>query len=278
MSASSLPAGGPAGIPHAELGRRSRRLGAWRVVEHRFRAEVPFLSTFLLTAVGNPFAYLAAMGIGLGSLVTSQVAGVPYLTFVAPALLVSTVATTGSGWGSWPVLSGFKWERSYIAAGASSVTPQQIATGEAIAAAIRLLLQGLLFWLIGWAFGAWRDAASLLVVPIAALAGMAFYAPLAAYAATVKDEGLTFQVIQRLVVMPMFLFAGTFFPLESLPVYLRWVGWLSPMWHGTQLARVAAFGMAYPWWGVLGHLAALITIVTVGMALARRTHARRLMS
>lgn len=263
------------GVDHAALAASSRVRGAWRVAERRFRAEVPFLHTFLLTAFGNPVAYLAAMGIGLGALVQQQVAGVSYLPFVAPALLVSTVCTTGAGWGTWPIMSGFKWEKYYLAASATSVTPGQIADGETIAVAVRLLLQGATFWLLGLPFGAWQSPWSVLTIPIGTLAGLAFFGPLMAYAATLEDEGLQFNLIQRLVIMPMFLFAGTFFPLEAMPVYTRWIGWISPMWHGTQLARVASFGMPYPPLAVAGHLAVLIAFTVVGLALARRNFFRR---
>ena len=263
------------GVDGVALAAHSRSRGALRVAERRYRAEIPFLHTFLLTALGNPLAYLAAMGLGLGSLVRADVGGVPYLTFVAPALLVSTVVTTAAGWGTWPIMSGFKWEKNYLAAAATPVTPQQLAEGETIAIGVRLLGQGLAFWLIGWAFGAWGSPWSWLTVPIAALAGLAFFAPLMAYSATLEDEGIEFNLIQRMIVMPMFLFAGTFFPLEVMPVYLQWIGWISPMWHGTQLARVAAFGMPYPPLWVAGHVVVLLACAVGALALARRTFLRR---
>lgn len=263
------------GVDHGALASSSRVRGAWRAAERRFRAEVPFLHTFLLTAFGNPVAYLAAMGIGLGALVQQPIAGVSYLTFVAPSLLVATVCTTGAGWGTWPIMNGFKWEKYYLAASATPVTPGQIADGEAIAVALRLLAQGLVFWLLGLAFGAWSSPWSVLTVGIGVLAGLAFFGPLMAFSATQEDEGLQFNLIHRLVVMPMFLFAGTFFPLESMPVYTRWVGWISPMWHGTQLARVASFGMAYPPLAVAGHVAFLVALAVGGLALARRNFFRR---
>ena len=115
--------------------------GALHVAQRQWVNEIPFIHIVLLTALGNPIIYLAAMGIGLGALVTSQVAGVPYLIFVAPALLVSTVATSGAGWGTWPIMGGFKWEKNYFAASATSVTPGQIALGETIGMTARLILQ-----------------------------------------------------------------------------------------------------------------------------------------
>ena len=267
---------GTGGVDHAALAARSRVWGALHVAQRQWVNEIPFIHIVLLTALGNPIIYLAAMGIGLGALVTSQVAGVPYLIFVAPGLLVSTVATSGAGWGTWPIMGGFKWEKNYVAASATSVTPGQIALGETIGMTARLILQGAAFWVLGLPFNAWHSPWSVLTVPIAMLAGLAFFAPLAAYSATIEDEGIQFNLINRIIVMPMFLFAGTFFPLDVMPIYLQWIGWISPMWHGTQLARVAAFGMAYPLEGVVAHLLVLVAYVAVGLVLMRRNFFRRL--
>ena len=264
------------GVDHAALAARARRLGWWSFVEYRVRAAAPFLRTEVATAVGNPLLYLTAMGLGLGAIVDGPVDGVRYLWFVAPALLVATIATTGASWGTWPIFSGFKWEKSYLAAHAAPLGPRQIAAGETVAVALRLLAQGLIFWLLGLAFGAWPGPSALWLVPISVVAGLAMFTPLMAFAATLEDEGLQFVFVQRLVVMPMFLFAGTFFPLSSMPWYLQWIGWVSPMWHGTQLARVASYGMANPAWLTGLHVAVLLGFTATGLALAGRRFTQRL--
>lgn len=266
------------GVDHRFLAARTRRWGWWHFARYRQTAEIPFLATTLATALGNPIMYLSAMGIGLGALVQQQVAGVEYLTFVAPGLLVSTVATTGAGWGTWPMMSGFKWERYYLSASATPISPEQIPVGETVALAMRLLLQAAIFWVLGFVFGAWHSVWSWLMVPIATLAALAMFAPLMSYSATLEEEGLEFNFINRLIVMPMFLFAGTFFPLEAMPAYLRWVGWVSPMWHGTQLSRIASFDMPYSPWDAAGHVVVLVGFVAVGLAISRRVFASRLIS
>jgi len=263
-------------VDHAELGRRAQRLGGWYFVEYRTAAERPFLAASLATALGNPLLYLSAMGLGLGAIVDQPVGGVPYLLFVAPALLVSTVVTTGANWGTWPIMGGFKWQRSYLAAHAAPLSPAQLSFGETAAITFRLLAQAAIFWVLGLPFGAWPGVGSLWLIPISTLAALAMFTPLMAYAATQEDEGLQFNFINRLIVMPMFLFAGTFFPLEAMPTALQWVGWVSPMWHGTQLARMASYGMPNPAWLTLVHGGFLVVCVLVGQLLAHRTFTRRL--
>lgn len=264
------------GLDHAQLASRSRRAGAWNYVAYREAAETPFILTWLATAVGNPLLYLAAMGLGLGSIVTQSVDGVSYLHFVAPGLLVATVVTTGSQFGTWPIFGGFKWQRNYHAAHATPLEPPQMALGETISIGFRLLVQAVVFWMVGLLFGAWPGGMSLLTIPVAMVAALAMFTPLMAYSATLEEEGLEFNFVQRLIVMPMFLFAGTFFPLESMPPYLQWVGWVSPMWHGTQLARMASYGMENPGWLTVVHVVYLLGLAVLGQRLASATFTRRL--
>lgn len=264
------------GIDHAALARRTRRWGWLQYAGYRQAAERPFFWTAFVTALGNPVLYLVAMGMGLGSIVRADVEGVKYLWFVAPGLLVATVVTTGAQFGTWPIYGGFKWMKNYLAAQATPVEPWQMAVGEGVAISVRMFVQAFLFWLVGLAFGAWPSASALWIVPIAMLASMAMFAPLMAYSATLEEEGLQFNFVQRLIVMPMFLFAGTFFPLASMPPYLQWIGWISPMWHGTQLARAASFGLAVPGWLLAVHLVFLLACVVGGMLVAARTFRTRL--
>ncbi|WP_282006609.1 ABC transporter permease [Propioniciclava sinopodophylli] len=264
------------GLDHAALAARTRRWGWLHYARYRQASEGPFLVTALMLAIGNPILYLAAMGLGLGSIVEADVSGVSYLHFVAPGLLVATVATTGAQFGTWPIFGGFKWIRNYLAAQATPLEPGQMAQGETLAIGVRLFVQAAIFWVIGLAFGAWPGGWSLLAIPIATVAALAMFTPLMAYSATLEEEGLHFNFVQRLIIMPMFLFAGTFFPLESMPIYLQWVGWVSPMWHGTQLARMASFGLAVPASLVGVHVVFLLACIVGGQVWAQRTFTRRL--
>lgn len=264
------------GVDHAALAARSRRWGWLHYGWYRQAAEKRYFWSFLVTAVGNPLLYLAAMGLGLGSIVRTEVDGAPYLHFVAPGLLVATVVSTGAQYGTWPVFSGFKWVRNYSAAQATPIEPWQLPVGETVAIGVRVAVQAALFWLVGLPFGAWPSASSVLVVPVAAAASLAMFTPLMAYSATIEQEGLEFSFIQRLVVMPMFLFAGTFFPLATMPAYLQWIGWVSPMWHGTQLARMASYGLPNPPWLTAVHVVFLLGCCVLGVLAAARTFTGRL--
>lgn len=261
----------------AVLARRAKRRGVWFVAEYILRQERAFAFSLLIYAVGQPLLYLIAMGVGLGALVgSSPVLGVPYVIFVAPAILISTIVMSASGENTYPIMGGFKWNRLYYGPLATPVSPAQIALGHALGIAIRFVIQATIFWAIMLAFRAAPSGWSFLIIPIAVLTAVAFGAPLQAFAATREDEGAAFAFVQRFVVMPMFLFAGTFFPLESMPIYLRWIGWISPIWHGTQLGRIVSYGLAYPGWLAALHVVVLLAYAGVGLALGTRVYRRRL--
>ena len=257
----------------------ARRWGWWLYAEYRLTSMRAYLQTILLRTIGLPLLYLSSMGLGLGALVDAgagTVEGVSYLVFVGPALLVSSIVMEATGEFTFPVMSGFKWQKHYFAATASPLTPSQVALGEVVAVTLRFIAETTVFWLALVLFGAVTSPASALMIVIAPLAALAFGAPLLAFSATQTDEGAQFAFIQRFVVMPMFLFAGTFFPLSAMPVYLQWIGWISPMWHGTQLARIAGFGMANPWWLTVLHVVVLVAAAAGGVWAASRIFTRRL--
>lgn len=267
------------GVPASAQARRARRWGWWLYAEYRLASMRAYLQTIVLRAIGLPLLYLSSMGLGLGALVDSGAGGVDevsYLVFVGPGLLVSCIVMEASGEFTFPVMSGFKWQKHYFAASASPLSPSQVALGEVVAVGLRFVVESAVFWGFLLLYGAVTAPSSWLMIVIAPLAALAFGAPLLAFAATQNDEGFQFSFIQRFVVMPMFLFAGTFFPLAVMPPYLQWIGWVSPMWHGTQLARVVGYGMPNPPWLTALHVLVLLVLLVGGTWLATRVFTRRL--
>lgn len=257
---------------------RGRRFGVWYMAEYQLRVMRAYAWSMLGYSVGQPLLYMVAMGVGLGALVdrNAGVDQVPYLVFVAPAVMLATVTLSVAGEMTYPVMAGFKWQRLYHAPHATPLTPAQIGLGHFVAVMARFLIQAAVFWLIMVIFGATTSGWSWLTVPIATLTAAAFGAPLQAYSSTLADEGSSFAMIQRFVVMPMTLFAGTYFPLESMPGYLQWIGWISPLWHGTQLARQASYGLVEPGWLTGVHLLVLVVFTGVGLTAMVRSYTRRL--
>jgi lipooligosaccharide transport system permease protein len=109
---------------------------------------------------------------------------------------------------------------------------------------------------------------------VAALCAVAFAAPLSAFSAT-QDSDVSFAIIMRLVILPLSLFSGTFFPLENLPAAIRPVAWCTPLWHAAELARGATTGSIGLGAAAL-HLLVLAAFIGVGAAFGVRTFTRRL--
>ncbi|WP_199434960.1 ABC transporter permease [Qaidamihabitans albus] len=258
-----------------------RVLGSWRaawlrVEGHWIWYRRYWTSTLYSTGL-QPLLFLVAMGIGFGSQVEPGAAtgGLSYLHYVAPALLVASAVQNAVGESSFPVLSGFKWQKDYVAVTATPVTAGQLLGGQLIWVGLRLSLAGAVYVLIAFAFGAWQGAGALLVLPVAVATGLACAAPMMAIAATTYDEGARFVSLFRFVVMPMTLFAGTFFPVTQIPGALRWLAWVSPLWHGNELARGVALGGLEPL-PAMGHAAYLAAVFAAGGLAARHYFYRRL--
>jgi lipooligosaccharide transport system permease protein len=233
----------------------------------------------IYSSVLNPVLYLGAMGLGLGALVnkhgTGSLGGVSYLTFLAPGLMAASAMQTAIGESLYPVFSAVKWQQTYQAAASTPLRPGDIYRGHVLFTTIRLAMNMTIFLAIMAAFGAARSAWVLAALPVAVLTGLAFAAPLDAFAVTQEKNDQAFNVIFRFVMIPMFLFSGTFFPVTQLPVWIRPLAYATPLWHGVALCRALSLGTP-DWAGALGHLAYLTAVALIGLAAGQRTYQRRL--
>jgi len=265
--------------PHAVQARRAKRWGWWYYTEYRMRTMREYWQIIAGYGILMPVLYLLAMGLGLGSLVDSNtggVQGVGYLMFVGPSLLVTSLVMESIGEGTYTIMDYFTWHRIYFGVASTPMTPKLIVAGEISAISLRMTLQAVLFWGILVVSGSTASGWSWLMIPIGVLAAMSFGAPLMAFSATRERDDFSFSFIQRFIMMPMFLFAGTFFPLEFMPGYLQWIGWISPMWHGTELARAVSFGAPLSAGEVVMHTGFLVALFAIGWVLAVAQYTRRL--
>jgi lipooligosaccharide transport system permease protein len=251
------------------------------VVEHYWAWYLRNWRATIVSSVLQPVLFLLAFGVGFGSLVdgTGRAAqatgGVPYLVWLAPALLAVTAVQTAAFESTYPVLSGFKWQRIYHAMTAGPISPAQVALGHLSWIVLKMTASGAVYVVVIALFGGVRSFGIVLSVLAASLAGAAVAALVMAFSATVENEGTAFSAIFRFGVIPMMLFSGTFFPIDRLPAWAEPIAWLSPLWHGTELARSAALGTWRPL-AALGHLAYLLALLALGIALVTRLFTRRL--
>jgi lipooligosaccharide transport system permease protein len=230
------------------------------------------------TSLVNPILYVTALGVGLGTIVDqtqNAPGGVPYLDFVAPGLVAAAAMQTATIESTWPVMSAIKWSRVYHAMIATPLSERDAFLGHQLFVITRVFTSAAAYLAVIAVFGAVASWWGILVVPVAVLIGTAFSMPMAALAAAVEEDR-TFVTVFRFVIVPMFLFSGTFFPVSQLPLALELVAYVTPIWHGVELCRMLTLGTveALP---ALGHAAYLFAWSAVGFELARRSYRRRLL-
>ena len=229
-------------------------------------------STFSATV--EPTVYLLAFGFGFGSLVSS-VGGYDYVEYVG----TGTVATAVLFSTAFPAMFGtfvkYKFQRTYDAILAAPVDTEELVTAEALWLSLRAGTYGCAPMLVAMVFGLDPSWGMLLVPPIAMIAGFGWANFGICVSARVNSID-NFNYITSAVLTPLFLVAGTFFPIDGLPQWAQVIAQLNPLYHLVELVRDAVFGLEG--WVDLGHLAFLIGFGLLTWRLAVRWMERRLIS
>jgi lipooligosaccharide transport system permease protein len=231
-------------------------------------------STFL-----SPVLFLAAMGIGLGSFVDNghaiaSLGGVPYAVFLAPGLLAAQGMQTAASESTWTIMGGFVWDRTFHGMYATPVSVAGIVFGQLAWVTARLTMVATAFFVVMLTFGFVSSPFGVFGIVASVLTGLAFAAPITAFAAGQKNDSV-FSMIFRFFITPLFLFSGTFFPIEQLPLIIRPIAWLTPTFHGVALARGLSLGNLDPL-GAVVHLGVLGIYIVIGTICALITFRRSL--
>jgi lipooligosaccharide transport system permease protein len=248
-----------------------------RVLEHDLLVFKRGWYSYLLSGLAQPFLYLIAMGIGLGLYVNRNgglPGGVPYLNYIAPALLVTQAMMAAAFESAWPIMAKIMWEKTYLAALNTPLTALDLLVGDLMWIAFRATLLATLFLGVIVVLGAASTPLVVLAVPVAVLTAIAFAAPIMAFTATQhRDSG--FNALFRFGITPLFLFSGTFFPVEQLPLVVQPLAWVTPLYHGVAVARSLSLGQIEPL-ACLVHVGALVAFAGAGILAGRITFRRRL--
>jgi lipooligosaccharide transport system permease protein len=227
-------------------------------------------STFSSTV--DPTIYLLAFGFGFGSLV-SEVAGYDYIEFVGTGIVATTVLFSGAFPAMYSTFVKYKFQHTYDAILAAPVDTEELVTAEAVWIAVRTGIYGTVPMLVAMVFGLDPSWGMVVVPAIAALAGYG-WACFGIFIAAKAKSIESFSYWQSGLLTPMFLVAGTFFPLDRLPTWAQVLGNANPLFHCVELVRHAVFGLE----GLedVAHLAFLIVFALVAWRLAIRHMERRL--
>lgn len=229
-----------------------------------------------MLSVLGPVMFLSAMGLGLGSLVQEDrsFGGVSYLHFFATGIFAASAMQSGVFSATYPILGKIMWHKTYEALLATPLSVREIFLGELMWIGVSLSLLTVPFFGVMAAFGIFDSARAVLALPVVILMGLACAAPVFAYTATLEsDEAYTW--LWRLVVTPLFLLSGTFFPIEELPAWGRAVAQLTPLFHGVEVVRQITLYRIEP--SAVWHLGYLVALLVAGVAVGIKTLERRLM-
>lgn len=232
----------------------------------------------------SPALFLGAMGIGLGSYVDGSgglsgagvPAGIAYAAFLAPGLLAANAMQTAASEATYPIAGAIMWGRVFPAMLATPIRVADIVIGTLAWLGLRFTLVALIFVLVAWPIGGAHSAALLWAVPAAVLTGIAVATPIAAFTARLRRTEY-FNLLFRFVITPMFLFSGTFFPIEQLPAAFQPIALATPLYHGVALSRGLALETIGPL-DIAIHAGYLTVLAVVGAVLFHRGLSRRLAS
>jgi lipooligosaccharide transport system permease protein len=252
-------------IPPGSLGTRRARYLFERSVYLYRRQWLMIASGFL-----EPLFYLVAVGFGVGALVGTipgpNGEAIPYQVFVAPALLASSMMNGAITEVMFNAYGKLRWEKVYDAVLATPLGVGDIALGEIAWAIFRGGLYAVGFVAVMVVLGLLRSPLAILAIPAALLEGFAF-AAVGMAATTFIRSWQDFDLIQ-VVLQPMFLFSGTFFPLALYPAPLQVVVQLTPLYHAVALFRDLTLGILEP--GILVHVAYLVVMGLLGLVVVSR--------
>ncbi len=251
-------------------GRRAGRLIERNAMVYRHTWVIVFSGFF------EPVFYLFSVRLGLGDLVGGVDVGgrvVAYSAFAAPALLASSAMNGAVYESTMNIFFKLRYARTYDGILATPMAPADVALGEIAWCLLRGALYAAGFLVVMVAMGLVESAWGVLLLPGAVLIGFAFAAVGMACTSFMRSWQ-DFEMVQ-LVVLPLFLFSTTFYPLATYPAGLQWVVRATPLYQGVDLLRSLALGTVG--WDAAGHVAYLATMGLAGLAVTSRRLERLLL-
>ncbi|MEG3638662.1 ABC transporter permease [Magnetococcus sp. PR-3] len=222
--------------------------------------------------LGEPLLYLAGMGYGLGRFV-GEVEGMAYLVFVASGILASSSMNSSTFEVLYGAFTRMTRQNTYHAQLTTPLSVADVVAGEVIWAASKALIAGFAIFLVATLFGAFEIQNILLTLPIVFLSGLTF-ASLGMVVTAVSPSYEFFLYYTTLVTVPMFLFCGVFYPVNTLPELLQYFILLLPLTHVVELMRPLATGGVVQ--DVLLHLSVITFYLVIGFIWAVKLVRRRI--
>jgi len=233
---------------------------AFRVWQRNFTVYTKLYKSSIALNFVEPALYLVALGFGLGAFV-KEINGVPYINFIAPGIIASSSMFAAIYECTYGTYVRMTYQKTFDAILATPVNLNDLVAGELMWGATKSMLYGTIIMIVISLFGLVDSPALILAIPVLFLSGLIFAEISLIAVATVPGID-TFNYFYTLLMTPMFLFSGIFFPLESLPPLVARIAFFTPLYHLVNICRSFSSGKT---WAGMGDLA---WIVVVAMVLA----------
>lgn len=244
-------------------------LRAHRLLERNYLVAKRVWTVFF-SGLFEPIFYLFSLGIGMGALVNTVTgpggSEIAYVFFVAPSLLAASAMNGAVIESTFNIFFKLKFGKVYDGILTTPMKPVDIAVGEIGWCLLRGAMYSATFLVVLLVMGYTSGWLWPLALPAAILIGFAF-ASCGMAATTYMNSWQDFDLVQ-MVTLPLFLFSGTFFPIEDLPEFLQLVVALSPLYHGAELVRGLVLGVLDI--TMIGHVGYLVAVGLIGVAITRR--------
>ena len=220
---------------------------SWKVVRVWQRNADVWLSFYkasLVGILGEPFLFLLALGLGLGKFI-QQIEGVSYLEFIAPGLVASAAMYAACFECTFGSYTRMVAQKTYDAIVVTPVSMEEVVAGDIVWGASKSFLSGVAMLVVLALFKAIHSPWALALPIIVTLVGLAF-ASLSMFMTSLAYGYEFFSYYFTLVISPMFLFSGIFFPLSTLPDWVNKIAWLFPLTHAVEISRALTLGRLAP--------------------------------
>jgi lipooligosaccharide transport system permease protein len=225
-----------------------------------------------VVSLGQPLFYLITFGIGMGAYM-GYVGGKPYLQFLVPGVLISSVMLSSSFECLYDTFVKMVHERLYDSLIATPVSAEDVIAGDIAWGALRGLLSGVLMLAVAMAMGVFPATPGSIVVLVAVMAFVGvLFSSMAMIVTSFAPNFDFFNYYTELVITPMLFFSGVFFPLDKFPQWLKTFSLFMPLTHAVNISRAAFSGEPVPgvWWSFLVLLALEVVVFVAGIKLMKR--------
>jgi lipooligosaccharide transport system permease protein len=248
-------------------------VGALRVWRRNLESWKRYAPSFFVAALGEPVFYLLAIGYGLGRFVT-DIDGVPYAVFLAPGIISFAAMNTATFEATIGSYTRMAEQNTYTAILATPCSVADVVAGDVLWGATKGTIAVAFVLGVAAVMGLVRGPEAVAVLPLGFLVGLMF-GSLGMVVTSRAPSYDFFNYYFTFVFSVMFLFAGVFFPLDTLPAWAQAVAWFMPLTHAVAVARALTGGGAA---GVAGHLLWMLVVTLGAFVLAERLVRRRLLT